>query len=109
MCFGQQQKINTNAVTVFHDTVSTVTFLTANSIHWNDSWVILTAYYEQEQGNPCLPGQWGTSKWEMLLTLSANIHEDRKNEAGYTICKAFEGCILTKKQNMEDTDECALA
>ena len=41
--------------------------------------------------------------------LLANIHEDSKNEAGYTICKAFEGCILTKKQNMENTDECALA
>ena len=46
----------------------------------------------------------------MLLTLLANIHEDRKNEAGYTtIYKAFEGCILTKKQNMENTDECALS
>ena len=39
----------------------------------------------------------------MLLTLLANIHEDRKNEAGYTtIYKAFEGCILTKKQNIEN-------
>ena len=63
----------------------------------------------KSKGTPTSPVNEGLLNGKCLLTLSANIHEDRKNEAGYTICKAFEGCILTKKQNMENTDECALA
>ena len=61
------------------------------------------------KGTPTSPVDEGLLNGKCLLTLSANIHEDRKNEAGYNIYKAFEGCILTKRQNMENTDECALA
>ena len=63
----------------------------------------------KSKGTPTSPVNEGLLNRKCFWTLSANIHEEKKKEAGYIKFKAFESCILTKKQNMEDTNECALA